>query len=122
VRFHKLNGAGSTVAEFDRSINAAVRRLHDALALPSEESCRSISAPDREVPSQPFGTIRFRRSEAPAWFRVAGLLGIVLVFLIGAWCYLRIHIPARWAREVKNEWEKAIEESLRGDISRRHTR
>ena len=128
---------GSTIVDFDHSINAAVRRLRDALresadkpryvetlprrgyrfigeietradecpglisgtntelerspAPPIQESYLSIQAPDGEFPSQPSGT---------TWFRVAVLVGIVLVFLIGVWWYFRIHVPARWAREV----------------------
>lgn len=128
---------GSTVVEFDHSINAAVRRLRDALresadkpryvetiprrgyrfigqveapaaespaviagantesdrssAPPVQEPDPPILAPAGEVPSRPFGT---------TWFGVPVLLGIILLFLISGWWYFRIHVPARWAREV----------------------
>lgn len=82
-------------------ITAANTEVEHSVPAPASpdaiESFRPVSAPTGEVsltsqvPSQPFGA---------TWFLVSVILGVALAFLTSGWWYFRVHLPARWARDV----------------------
>ena len=111
-----------TVVEFDHSINAAVKRLRDALRDSAEKpryietlarrGYRFIGTVEVEVPEQPLPEPPGTNGDSAFWrpptqapprrtriLTPALLAGTVLLIVAGAWLYQRLS-NTRWAREV----------------------